>query len=88
MPASFFAAGVPILATLPFAWPLTLPFDFFSPTPGLRLGVPLPSLLKYSEDGSLRRGVACFVRAIAKLPCKPKGINNRKANNKKKEEER
>jgi hypothetical protein len=46
---------------------LASPFDFsFSQAAGLRLGVPVRSLLKYSEDGSLRRGVACLVRAIAK----------------------
>jgi hypothetical protein len=28
--------------------------------------------VKYSEDGSLRKGVACFVRAIGKRSCAKK----------------
>jgi hypothetical protein len=29
--------------------------------------VPISDLLKYSEEGSRRKGVACFVRAIGSL---------------------
>lgn len=65
-PASFTSGRGSGFTKSPFriACPLLLSFSL-SKFLGLRLGVPPPSfLLKYSDDGSLRNGVACFVRAI------------------------
>lgn len=45
---------------LPFVLPFVLPFDVVL---AIFLGLRSP-LLMNSEDGSLRRGVACFTRAI------------------------
>lgn len=69
MPASFFVTGalpVPVLPT--DTWPLAFPLTFsaipFGTSSSLRCGA-RSCLPEYSEDGSRRRGVACFVRAIA-----------------------
>lgn len=64
MPGSFFATGeMPPADTMPLALPLGFSAISWVALTSLLRGV-RSCLLEYSEDGSRRRGVACFVRAM------------------------